>query len=74
MVAPTACKLECGLHRCYTLDALHVMEGIVCAVQELGTMDNFRVRVLPVLGPIPAMFGDAMAAYVLCSIAQQPLR
>ena len=35
-------------------------------------MDNFRVRVLPVLGAMPAIFGDAMAAYVLCQLAGQP--
>jgi tRNA threonylcarbamoyladenosine dehydratase len=41
---------------------------------ERGTMDNFRVRVLPVLGPLPAIFGDTMAAYVLCGIAGQPFQ
>lgn len=41
---------------------------------ELGTMDNFRVRVLPVLGPLPAIFGNAMAAFVLCALAGQPFQ
>lgn len=30
---------------------------------------GFRVRILPVLGTIPAMFGQAMATFVLCSLA-----
>ncbi len=37
-------------------------------------MDNFRVRVLPVLGTMPAMFGMAMAAYILCELAGQPVK
>jgi hypothetical protein len=40
--------------------------------QEFGALENFRVRVLPVLGTMPAIFGNAMAAYVLCHIAGQP--
>jgi hypothetical protein len=34
---------------------------------------NFRVRTIPVLGPIPAVFGMAAAAYVLTELAQQPI-
>lgn len=33
---------------------------------------NFRVRTIPVLGPIPAVFGMACAAYVLTQLAEQP--
>jgi tRNA A37 threonylcarbamoyladenosine dehydratase len=35
----------------------------------LGALPGFRVRVLPVLGTMPAMFGQAMAAAVLCALA-----
>ncbi|GAA5825074.1 hypothetical protein JCM11251_006089 [Rhodosporidiobolus azoricus] len=38
-------------------------------VDELHAMSNFRVRILPVLGPLPAMFGNAAAAYVLQQLA-----
>ncbi|GAA5907834.1 hypothetical protein JCM8208_001958 [Rhodotorula glutinis] len=38
-------------------------------VDELHAMQNFRVRILPVLGPLPAMFGNVAAAYVLQQLA-----
>ncbi|GAA5956969.1 hypothetical protein JCM3765_006655 [Sporobolomyces pararoseus] len=38
-------------------------------VEELHAMSNFRVRILPVLGPLPAMFGNAAATYVLLELA-----
>ncbi|KAK0537554.1 hypothetical protein OC842_001607 [Tilletia horrida] len=42
-------------------------------IEELAALEDFRVRVLPVLGPIPAMFGLAAATYVLCEIAGWPM-
>lgn len=39
---------------------------------EFGSVENFRLRVIPVLGTMPAIFGQTMAAYVLCDLAQQP--
>lgn len=41
---------------------------------EFGAVDNFRIRVMPVLGTMPALFGQSMAAYVLCDLAGKPLR
>ncbi|POY73230.1 hypothetical protein BMF94_3563 [Rhodotorula taiwanensis] len=38
-------------------------------VDELHAISNFRVRILPVLGPLPAMFGNVAAAYVLTQLA-----
>ena len=35
---------------------------------EFGAVENFRLRVMPVLGTSPAVFGQAMASYVLCSL------
>ncbi|KAE9348880.1 hypothetical protein PR003_g6183 [Phytophthora rubi] len=35
----------------------------------LRDMENFRIRVFPVLGTMPALFGQSMAAYVLCDLA-----
>ena len=36
---------------------------------EFGNVENFRIRVIPVLGTMPALFGQSMAAYVLCDLA-----
>jgi hypothetical protein len=36
-----------------------------------GAVDHFRVRVMPVLGSIPALFGMTAASYVLCEIGQK---
>jgi len=38
-------------------------------VSELSSLEKFRVRILPVLGPIPSMFGQAAASYIICLIA-----
>ncbi|KZP17386.1 hypothetical protein FIBSPDRAFT_793232 [Athelia psychrophila] len=43
------------------------------AVKELGVFDDFRVRVLPVLGPLPAIFGLHIATYILCELAGKPI-
>ena len=37
--------------------------------QDFGAVDYLRLRVMPVLGTSPAIFGQAMASYVLCSMA-----
>ena len=37
--------------------------------QDFGAVDYLRLRVMPVLGTSPAVFGQAMASYVLCSLA-----
>ena len=34
---------------------------------------NFRVRTIPVLGTMPAIFGMAAASYILCQLAQLPI-
>ncbi|KAJ0406847.1 hypothetical protein P43SY_008869 [Pythium insidiosum] len=38
---------------------------------EFGSVEHFRLRVIPVLGTMPAIFGQAMAAYVLCDLAKR---
>lgn len=40
--------------------------------KEFQTMDKFRVRVLPVIAPLPSIMGNAIASYILCNIAEQP--
>ena len=40
--------------------------------KEFQTLDKFRVRILPVIAPLPAIMGNAIASYVLCQLAEQP--
>lgn len=42
-------------------------------VTELSAFDDFRVRILPVLGPLPAIFGLNIATYIILSLAGRPL-
>jgi tRNA A37 threonylcarbamoyladenosine dehydratase len=42
-------------------------------VKDLSAFDDFRVRVLPVLGPLPAIFGLHAATYVLCELSGKPI-
>ncbi|KAL5443579.1 hypothetical protein PMIN07_001139 [Paraphaeosphaeria minitans] len=41
-------------------------------VGELGVLPDFRVRILPVLGTMPAIFGLAVANHVICAISGYP--
>lgn len=40
--------------------------------QEYQTLDKFRVRILPVIAPLPAIMGNAIASFILCELADQP--
>ncbi|KAF8888793.1 ubiquitin-protein ligase molybdopterin-converting factor [Infundibulicybe gibba] len=42
-------------------------------VKELGVYDDFRVRILPVLGPLPSIFGLYITTYILCEMAGKPI-
>ncbi|KAI0029305.1 hypothetical protein K488DRAFT_88876 [Vararia minispora EC-137] len=42
-------------------------------IDELAAFDDFRVRILPVLGPLPALFGLHIASYIICELAGKPL-
>lgn len=42
------------------------------SVGDLGVMANFRVRILPVLGTMPAIFGMTVANHVILSITGYP--
>jgi len=48
-------------------------ESQVPDAHELAAFDNFRVRILPVCGTIPAMFGNALASYALCEVMGKKL-
>ncbi|KAK9812030.1 hypothetical protein WJX73_010219 [Symbiochloris irregularis] len=54
--------------RC-TLRPVEELEGNPLDYQ---VIPNFRVRPIPVLGTIPAIFGMAAASHILCTLAQQP--
>ncbi|EGW33567.1 uncharacterized protein SPAPADRAFT_60905, partial [Spathaspora passalidarum NRRL Y-27907] len=41
-------------------------------VDELSALQDFRVRILPVLGTMPGMFGLAIATHVLTTVAGYP--
>lgn len=40
--------------------------------QAFKVFDNYRIRIVPVLGTMPAMIGMAIASYVLCDLADEP--
>ncbi|XBW36768.1 hypothetical protein QEN19_002345 [Hanseniaspora menglaensis] len=42
-------------------------------VDQLSSLKNFRVRILPVLGTMPAIFGLTITTWMLCKIAGYPL-
>lgn len=42
--------------------------------KEFQALDKFRVRILPVIAPLPAIMGNAIASYILCQLAQQPFQ
>lgn len=41
-------------------------------VNQLASIQNFRVRILPVIGTMPGMFGLAIATYLLTTVAGYP--
>jgi tRNA threonylcarbamoyladenosine dehydratase len=41
---------------------------------QFGTVDNFRIRILPVLGPLPAIMGQSLAAIALCELGKKPIQ
>ena len=47
-------------------------EYVKGAVGELGVLPDFRVRILPVLGTMPAMFGLCVANHIMLSISGYP--
>ncbi|TFK52933.1 ubiquitin-protein ligase molybdopterin-converting factor [Heliocybe sulcata] len=42
-------------------------------VKELNVFDDFRVRILPVIGPLPSIFGLHIATYIICDLAGKPI-
>lgn len=54
------------------LQPLSEAEVAIGSVGELGVLADFRVRILPVLGTMPAIFGLAVANHVILSISGYP--
>lgn len=47
-------------------------DGGVEMLRALEDGNEWRVRVLPVLGPIPAIFGLSIATYIICDVSGRP--
>ena len=41
---------------------------------KFGAVDGMRIRILPVLGPLPAIMGQSLAAIVLCELGGKPIQ
>eukprot|EP00536_Pseudo-nitzschia_multiseries_P006993 jgi/Psemu1/194318/e_gw1.156.102.1 len=41
---------------------------------QFGAVDGMRIRVLPVLGPMPAIMGQSLAAMTLCELGNKPIQ
>jgi len=42
--------------------------------ESFKVQDNYRIRIIPVLGTMPAILGMAIASYVLCDLAGEPYK
>ena len=42
--------------------------------EKYRVFDNYRLRIVPVLGTMPAILGMAIASYVLCDLAGEPYK
>jgi len=52
------------------VELLPLSDEQAAAPADFGAVDYLRLRVMPVLGTSPALFGQAMASKVLCSLGQ----
>lgn len=41
---------------------------------QYGSVDGMRIRILPVLGPMPAIMGQSLASMALCELGKKPIR
>lgn len=44
------------------------------AASEYRIIKNYRIRIVPVMGAMPALVGYSIASYVLCELAHQPYK
>ena len=51
---------------------LHASPADIFCPSLIQVVPGFRVRTIPVLGTMPAIFGMAAASYILCQLAEQP--
>ncbi|TPX57694.1 hypothetical protein PhCBS80983_g03645 [Powellomyces hirtus] len=51
---------------------LPLEEDKVHEAEEYSALPDFRVRILPVLGTLPALFGNCLASYVITELAEWP--
>ncbi|KAJ8325184.1 hypothetical protein O5D80_006134 [Batrachochytrium dendrobatidis] len=68
-------KIEKGITVVYSTEKptnvklVELTEQQLGDAQEFAPLPHFRSRILPVLGTIPALFGNAMASYVLTELS-----
>ena len=51
---------------------LPLTEEQASSPSDFGAVDYIRLRIMPVLGTSPAIFGQAMASYALCQLTSCP--
>ncbi|KAI7821935.1 hypothetical protein BC939DRAFT_398420 [Gamsiella multidivaricata] len=74
-----AMGVESGIQVVYSTEKPHHVkllpldETQAQEADEYSALPDFRARILPVLGPLPAMFGMSMATFIACKIAGHPL-
>ncbi len=64
----------CGITALYLADEpraglLPLALGAGERAEDFGARAGVRVRIMPVFGPVPAVFGHALAAWALCALA-----
>ena len=52
--------------------AVHESTNPLHGCSKVQTIPNFRIRTIPVLGTLPAIFGMAAASWILCQLAGAP--
>ncbi|KAL1916916.1 uncharacterized protein VTP21DRAFT_5113 [Calcarisporiella thermophila] len=71
--------VESGIPVVYSTEKPHHVrllpldENMVEDADEFATLPDFRVRILPVLGTLPSMFGMALATYIILKLANFPV-
>lgn len=61
----------CEAEKTELLITMRDLINSIIFLQDYGVVDYIRLRVMPVLGTSPSIFGQAMASYVLCTLAGQ---
>ncbi|KAJ1659696.1 hypothetical protein IWQ61_001282 [Dispira simplex] len=63
----------CSTEKPGQVKLLPLEESRVSEADDFSILPDFRARIMPVLGTLPAIFGMVMATYVICQLAGFPL-